>query len=287
MTRGGKRLGAGRPVTGKPKKMYSFRLSEEEVKKVKELLAQLRGKAIILLMLMLFSLPAFCAVESTPTIDHRNWKGYGVAQYGTRDDNEYSTKQYRYSKSTKGSKEFYLRDASLLSRPCRDIQANGVVYEEPNCRIQEDGSYWHSIIGWSVEDSGTIVEYDTRWWIEILRLNVYAIDNNGNVGKFKITENKHKNVVKQKLYGSYDTYEQISYFVQTANNEITEYNMDNKVISIYRKNQWQRINEYEADGKTLRTYHDTKYLPYLQWEDTVNKRIYKHIDDFEAKLFDR
>ena len=107
------------------------------------------------------------------------------------------------------------------------------------------------------------------------------------MGKFKITENKHKNIIKQKLYGSYDTYEQVSYFVQTANNEITEYSIDNKILSVYRKNQWNRINEYEADSKTLRTYHDTKYIPYLQWEGTANKRIYKNINDFEAKLFDR
>lgn len=287
MTRGGKRQGAGRPFSENPKKMYSFRLSEEELKAVKEVLAKMRNKLVLLFILMFLCTPVFSAVESKPTIDHRSWKGYGVAQYGTREDNEYSSKEYRYSKSTKGSKEFYLRNASLLSRPCRDIQANGVVYEDSNCRIQEDGSYWHSVIGWSVEDSGTIIEYDTRWWIEILRLNLYAIDNNGNVGKFKITENKHKNIIKQKLYGSYDTYEQVSYFVQTANNEITEYSIDNKILSVYRKNQWNRINEYEADGKTLRTYHDTKYIPYLQWEETVNKRIYKNINDFEAKLFDR
>ena len=243
-------------------------------------------KVLVIIFSIFLTTPAFSAIESKATIDHTNWKGYGVTQYGTRDDNEYSSKEYRYSKSTKGSKEFYLREAALLSRPCRDIQSNGVVYEEPDCRIQEDGSYWHSVIGWSVEDSGTIVEYDTRWWVDILRLNVYAIDHNGNVGKFKITENKHKNIIKQKLYGNYDTYEQISYFVQTANKEITEYSMDNKVISIYRKNKWNRINEFEPDEKTLRTYHDTTYIPYLQWSENENKNIYKTIDKFQTKLFD-
>lgn len=48
--RGGKRPGAGRPVgtTGaykeKTKKMYSFRLSEEEVIAVRELLNRMRNK---------------------------------------------------------------------------------------------------------------------------------------------------------------------------------------------------------------------------------------------------
>ncbi len=42
--RGGKREGAGRPKQDVTKKMYSFRLSVEEEKAVRELLAQIRGK---------------------------------------------------------------------------------------------------------------------------------------------------------------------------------------------------------------------------------------------------
>jgi len=48
MTRGGKREGAGRPVgTTKEntKKMYSFRLSEEELKAIRELLNKMRTKS--------------------------------------------------------------------------------------------------------------------------------------------------------------------------------------------------------------------------------------------------
>lgn len=47
MTRGGKREGAGRPVgtvKENSKKMYSFRLSKEELKAVRELLKQMRMK---------------------------------------------------------------------------------------------------------------------------------------------------------------------------------------------------------------------------------------------------
>ena len=48
MTRGGKRPGAGRPVgtiKENSKKMYSFRLSQEELKAVRELLYQMRNKS--------------------------------------------------------------------------------------------------------------------------------------------------------------------------------------------------------------------------------------------------
>lgn len=41
--RGGKREGAGRPFAEKPKKMFSFRLSEEEEKAVKMLLKEMRN----------------------------------------------------------------------------------------------------------------------------------------------------------------------------------------------------------------------------------------------------
>lgn len=317
MTRGGKRLGAGRPVgTTKEnnKKMHSFRLSEVEVKAVKELLAKMRGKLALLILLLLFSAPAFSAIESKPTIDHRNWQGYGVAQYGSRDDNEYNTSKYLYDKGTMKSKEFYFRKAYIISMPCRDMQANGKVYEEPNCRIEvNDGSY-NSIVGWSQEDYGTFVEYDTRFSLEILRTYVYALDNKGRVAKYKIIETEHKNKIKQKLYGSYDTYELVSYFVQTKVgvkpkkqgftydkngklismgekqtkfSEIVEYDKNGNVLSVYRKNEYDYINEFEPDGKTLRTYHVTKYLPYLQWSEGKNKAIFKTIDEFEAKLFDR
>ena len=75
-------------------------------------------KVLVIIFSIFLTTPAFSAIESKATIDHTNWKGYGITQYGTRDDNEYSSKEYRYSKSTKGSKEFYLREAALLSRPC-------------------------------------------------------------------------------------------------------------------------------------------------------------------------
>lgn len=54
---GGKRKGAGRPKGTNNKKMFSFRLSEEEEKAVRELLAKMRGKLLVLLCLFLLGLP--------------------------------------------------------------------------------------------------------------------------------------------------------------------------------------------------------------------------------------
>lgn len=55
--RGGKRPGAGRPKQEKVKKKFSFRLSEEEEKAVRELLAKMRGKLVIFFCLLALSLP--------------------------------------------------------------------------------------------------------------------------------------------------------------------------------------------------------------------------------------
>lgn len=57
--RGGKRKGAGRPKQEKVKKMFSFRLSEEEEKAVKELLAKMRGKLLLLFCLFALCVPVF------------------------------------------------------------------------------------------------------------------------------------------------------------------------------------------------------------------------------------
>lgn len=56
---GGKREGAGRPKGTNNKKLYTFRLSEKELKAVRELLAKMRGKLIILLCLFALCVPVF------------------------------------------------------------------------------------------------------------------------------------------------------------------------------------------------------------------------------------
>lgn len=58
--RGGKREGAGRPkgtTKEKVKKNFSFRLSEEEEKAVRELLARMRDKLVLLFCLFAFCVP--------------------------------------------------------------------------------------------------------------------------------------------------------------------------------------------------------------------------------------
>ena len=90
--RGGKRPGAGRPkgTTGKykevVKKMYSFRLSEEEEEKaVRELLAKIRGKLILLLCLFMLGLPTLAEpLKATVTYTEENARieaFEGVSQY--------------------------------------------------------------------------------------------------------------------------------------------------------------------------------------------------------------
>lgn len=49
----------GRPKQEVTKKMYSFRLSEEELKAVREVLAKMRNKLVLLFCLLFLSLPCF------------------------------------------------------------------------------------------------------------------------------------------------------------------------------------------------------------------------------------
>lgn len=60
---------AGRPkgtTKENNKKMYSFRLSEEELKAVREVLAKMRNKLVLLFCLLFFSLPCFAlTLEAT------------------------------------------------------------------------------------------------------------------------------------------------------------------------------------------------------------------------------
>lgn len=270
-------------------------------------------KILLISLLFCLTLPVFATVESKPAIDLRNFSGFGVAQYGTREDNEYDLSKCKYDYITVKGNKVYARKTPLISRPCRDMASNGIVYEEPNCRIKENGSTWQSLTGWIKEDYGTYTEYNVQWAIEPLRQYVYAINSDNNVVKYKIVKNKHKNKLKQILLGDFETYEPVSYFVQTKIgkkikdqgmkfdengrmippikqaefSEIVEYDMQGNILSIYRKNEYDRINEFLPDGKTLKTYHDTDYIPYLQWAENEEKAIFATIDEFTPGLFDR
>jgi len=57
-TRGGARPGAGRPQKIDKKKKYSFKLSDEELQAVRSLLATMRNKLVIVLVVLLFGLSA-------------------------------------------------------------------------------------------------------------------------------------------------------------------------------------------------------------------------------------
>lgn len=86
--RGGKRPGAGRPkgtTKENVKKKFSFRLSEEEEKAVRELLVKMRGKLILLLCLFMLGLPILAEpLKATVTYTEENARieaFEGVSQY--------------------------------------------------------------------------------------------------------------------------------------------------------------------------------------------------------------
>lgn len=54
---GGKREGAGRPKGTNNKKQYTFRLSQEELSAVRELLAKMRGKLVVFFCLLALCMP--------------------------------------------------------------------------------------------------------------------------------------------------------------------------------------------------------------------------------------
>lgn len=78
---GGKREGAGRPKGTNNKKQYTFRLSIEELKAVRELLAKMRGKLVILLCLFTLCLPCH-AIEEPNNIESIKQEAFkGIYKY--------------------------------------------------------------------------------------------------------------------------------------------------------------------------------------------------------------
>lgn len=71
---GGKREGAGRPKGTNNKKQYCFRLSEEELNAVRELLAKMRGKLVVLFCLLSLCLPSYAAINGSVEYTESNAK---------------------------------------------------------------------------------------------------------------------------------------------------------------------------------------------------------------------
>lgn len=75
---GGKREGAGRPKGTNNKKQYTFRLSEQELEAVREVLNKMRGKLMILFCLFALCLPCWAIdknVQNIETIKQEAFKG--------------------------------------------------------------------------------------------------------------------------------------------------------------------------------------------------------------------
>lgn len=79
---GGKREGAGRPKGTNNKKQYTFRLSGEELKAVREVLAKMRGKLVVLFCLLALCLPCQAIEVNSPNIETIKQEAFkGVYKY--------------------------------------------------------------------------------------------------------------------------------------------------------------------------------------------------------------
>lgn len=262
-------------------------------------------KIIAIIFVFLLIAPSYtlaAGYEVKPTITLYGGNGIRANQYGTRDDWEFAKDKFKYNIMPKGANNYLVREERILSYPNRVMTSSGKVYTD-GTRLKADREVWHQTVGWASEDFGTITEYDVRWFIDILRTAVYAIDDNGNVVKYKIVETPHKylSFLSKTTYEPIAVYKQTKVGIkpkntgfrydkngkmlpeekQTVFSEIIEYDMSGNVTAIYRKNSSDYIDEYDKDGN-LKSKHLTRYVPYLQWsEDDGNKGIYTKIENFE------
>lgn len=135
--RGGWR-GGGRPKGSTSvnkenvKKMYSFRLSEAELKAVREVLAKMRGKFILLFCLFLFSLPCFALtlegnVEYTE--DTARAKAFeGVSKYLTfKNIEQYNRSLFIGGINYDQVRQIYNYKVSFMLKPIKVI---GIIYKD-------------------------------------------------------------------------------------------------------------------------------------------------------------
>lgn len=184
------------------KKMYSFRLSEEELKAVRDVLAKMRGKFILLFCLLLFSLPCFALtlegnVEYTE--DTARAKAFeGVSKYLTyKDTKTFNRSLFISSINYDEVLKVYNYKASFMFKP---MNITGIVYkDEPN------------------------------------RLYGYIKKNNGYEGFcVRISENSNKYPVKTQNYYT-KTGELMSVGVLTETDEY-KFNKDGKLIGYWNGN---------------------------------------------------
>ena len=207
--------------------------------------------------------------------------GVTVREYLSPDDFELSTDVYKYRDNThKSVIHYYERQARVISRPDTDMSSDGTVI---CCGRIKPKDEWKGISGWLMESLGTLTEFDTRRTLYWKRVAVYAIDKDGNVAKYDV-----HTLPKEHFWSlPKEQYIPVSVFKQTKREiagkqraEITEYDMQGNIISVYKRNTFDFIYEYDKNGK-LKTRHETTYLPYLQWlDDEERKYICNPIETF-------
>lgn len=262
-------------------------------------------KLFIAFLFLVLTCNLACAKELKPIIDIPQAAGGSVKLWFHPDEVEYSDEIYKYKSTTVRSTPYYERMQIILSYPHTVMSSGGKVFAD-GTRVK-DGKSFNSTRAWNSDCFGTLVEYDFRTILMIERLFVYAADEQGNVVKYKIntkpkfliSEEEYYEpvaVYKQAVVGDdiknegfkYDKNGRLVHYGPKKFSEIKEYDMQGNVTAIYRKNTWDKIDEYTPDGK-LKTKHLTSYIPYLQWSENYKngerKDIYKSIKEYKKGSF--
>lgn len=260
-------------------------------------------KLLIAFLFLVLTCNLACAEELKPVVTHHLPGGVKTRQMFHPDMVEYSDKICEYKFTTVGSKPYYERTQTILSYPYTVMTSSGRAYTD-GTRVK-DGKSKNSTRAWNSDCFGTTVEYDFRSLLMIERLFVYAADDQGNVVKYKINKKPHMLIFEKETYEPVAVYKQtvvgdetkegfkhdkkgrMVYYGPKKFSEIKEYDMQGNITAIYKKNIWNKIDEYTPDGK-LKTKHLTSYIPYLQWSENYKKGdqkpIYLKIEDYYPEL---
>lgn len=249
-------------------------------------------KLVISFLVLLLACNLAYAKELKPILEVPQAKGCSVKLYFSPDEVEYATDVIKYENYSFRSNNYYTRTQKILSYPRTMMTDKGKVYADGTRQVDYNDS-WDITAGWASESFGTVTEFDLRTTLAIERKFIYALDENDNVVKYKILYKQKNKFMEEEYYEPVAVYKQNSGRLspkgkQSKFSEIKEYDMQGNITSIYKRNQYDHIDEYTPDGK-LKTRHLTSSIPYLQWsednKDKYDRAIYNTIDKYEENLY--
>ena len=174
--------------------------------------------------------------------------------------NEKEYKEYTYDEKKKNEYGYI-----YIERDIADAKNYGYVISNRRNNIK-----------WYIRD-GILIEYST-YGGERFKYSYY-LDENNNVAKYGYKKPDTKNKIKYCFKLMFPDYEAKSVFKQTKEYkesknsvqfpEITEYDMNGNILTVYRKYSDYYIREYDSTGK-LKGVHKGYYnsiLPFLLWKD--------------------